>query len=220
MVVQAERGWSQSLAIQLIQSQLGHTMRFLKHCHITTYSQTQYYHLIYALPSQGFLLISPKCDLVFLTGKHGRGRDFDMAGLFSHIRTVLILVRGTIKEGDTSRQGWCNSEAIQDENSKRERTGKKSCKICCWKQLFPKTKAVMLDSQAEDLGLHLTLFLSNRYFSHLYTAPGHFSVSWASTDASSYGFLIPFGNIYQRLILSPALLSERIKYGGRPDIDI
>lgn len=68
MVVQAERGWSQSLAIQLIQSQPGHTMRFLKHCHVTTYSQTQYYHLIYVLPSQGFLLISPTCDLVFLTG--------------------------------------------------------------------------------------------------------------------------------------------------------
>lgn len=57
--------------------------------------------------------------------KHGRGRDFDSVGLFSHIRTVLILIRGTIKEGDTSRQGWCNIEAIRDENSKGERTGKK-----------------------------------------------------------------------------------------------
>ena len=72
-----------------------------------------------------FFLISPTCDLVFLTGKHGGGRDFDNSGLFSHIRIVLVLVKGTIKEGDISRQGRCNIEAIQDENSKGKRTGKK-----------------------------------------------------------------------------------------------
>lgn len=80
---------------------------------MTTYPQTQYYHLIYILPSWGFLLISPTCDLVFIKGKHGGGgRNFSNAQVCFVILELLNSGRGgTIKEVRYHlRQGWYNIE--------------------------------------------------------------------------------------------------------------
>lgn len=161
-----------------------------------------------------FFLISPTCGLVFLTGKHGGGRDFDSSGLFSHIRIVLILVRGTIKEGDISDKDG----VILKQYRMRIPKGKeqeKSCKNVAENNYFQRLGQWCWTVRHWGFRPSSDLVLIKQVLQ----SPAHSSWPLLSVLGiyQCYGLLIPFGNIYQRLILSSALLSERIKYGGRPD---